>query len=139
MQRLEVSGAVRLIYRSLGVKGLIAKRTCLCMLSTLHRNVPTATLPCFIQDFVCSRIICLFLICIPTTIPNICTWEMWDIWYSFTNITVHEKLVDNTRHAFIINLCRPSNKISCCFRKVTPRYSNSSNYALLLTSYYVVG
>ena len=31
MQRLEVSGAVRLIYRSLGVKGLRILCVCVCM------------------------------------------------------------------------------------------------------------
>ena len=40
MQRLEVSGAVRLIYRSLGVKGLNTKLNPICHLLALTRADP---------------------------------------------------------------------------------------------------
>ena len=37
MQRLEVSGAVRLIYRSLGVKGLIRDVNCACVMLVVQQ------------------------------------------------------------------------------------------------------
>jgi len=52
MQRLEVSGAVRLIYKSLGVKGLrLSERT---FLSNATRHLKER---CFVWRFqVCSRL-----------------------------------------------------------------------------------
>ena len=59
MQRLEVSGAVRLIYRSLGVKGLNIMSTCQ-HLSLIMTQIPSGARCRYVCVCVCD-IICVYV------------------------------------------------------------------------------